>query len=335
MRFRTLALLGSVAAAAACGGGSNGGPSPTGPSSTLPGVPGVLDFKTSPIAMTALRFITPLGNLNPAAHTIPTDHIYFYFADPDAGESPVGRRTDVFVPADGVVSTVIVSEAPDTKVFVQVAAGVMYYVDHVIPAIALATGTKVTAGQRLGTTGSAYAMDLGVINNSVTQAFVNPSRYIGDTLHADAPLKYFDEPLRSQLYSRVQRIGADLDGAVDEDVAGRLAGNWYQEQSATPIAFAFDTYDPAQPRISIAAVLMIPRTAVYAIGAGEPSPRDVSAASGPVVYTLTTSRTGPPVVGGPAGRLLVQMLDDQHVQVELLADGAAAAFTSNAVRYTR
>ena len=330
----SVALL-AVLGAAACGGGSTGNPSSTGPSSVLPGVPGVLAFTASPIAPTTIRYITPLGNLNPAAHTIPTDHIYFYFADPDRGESFVALRTDVFVPADGVVSTAIVSEAPDTKVFVQAAAGVMYYVDHVIPAIPLATGTKLTSGQRLGTTGSAYAMDLGVINNGVTQAFANPSRYISDTLHADAPLKYFAEPLRSQLYAKVQRVGADLDGVVNEDVVGRLAGNWYQDLSATPIAFALDTYDSSQTRISIAAIFGITRTGVYSIGAGEPSPRDVSSASGPLVYTLTTSRTGLPVVGGPAGRLLVQMLDDQHVQVELLADGAAAAFTSNAVRYTR
>ena len=48
------------------------------------------------------------------------------------------------------------------------------------------------------------------MNESLTLGFVSPSRYIPDTLHADGPLKYFDEPARGQLYNKVQRLGADL-----------------------------------------------------------------------------------------------------------------------------
>ena len=59
--------------------------------------------------------------------------------------------------------------------------------------------------------------------------FVNPLRYPSTTVHGDAPLPYFDEPLRSRLYARVQRIGGDLDGRFDFDVAGRLVGNWILE----------------------------------------------------------------------------------------------------------
>ncbi len=32
----------------------------------------------SPIDIASIRDLTPLGNLNPPAHTHPTDHLYFY-----------------------------------------------------------------------------------------------------------------------------------------------------------------------------------------------------------------------------------------------------------------
>ncbi|HZR22875.1 MAG TPA: hypothetical protein VFA59_04750 [Vicinamibacterales bacterium] len=336
MRPGTIVLSLLAFVAAGCHQGVNKSGGPTGPTDVVAGAPGFLAFRASPIALSEIRFITPLGNLNPPAHTIPTDHIYFYFAAPDAGETPIGRRTDFFAPADGVIRYVITTDPPDTKIGFQASATLTYYVDHLIPSIPLTMGTKVTAGQRIGTSGSAYGIDLGVVNTDLTLAFANPSRYaIGDTLHADAPLKYFDEPLRSQLYSRVQRIGGELDGQVNQDVAGRLAGNWYEERTSTQIAFVFDTYDPSQIRISIAAIGGVSRTGVFAVAPGDPSPRDVSVASGPIVYTLTTSRSGPPVSGAPAGRLLVQMTDDQHLQVELVPSGGPASFTSNAVRYTR
>ena len=221
---------------AACGGGSNSNPSgPSDPSGNggLAGVgAGPLVFRASPVALDAIRFITPLGNLNPPDHTLPTDHIYFYVANPDQGESPASRRTDFFAPADGIVADVINNGAgADRKVRVQATPTIVYYLDHLVPEIALSRGTKLTAGQRIGTTGStSFGIDLGVVNDALTLSFVNPSRWNSETLHADAPLKYYEEPLRSQLYSRVQRIGPDLDGRIDFDVAGRLSGAWFHSR---------------------------------------------------------------------------------------------------------
>ena len=42
------------------------------------------------------------------------------------------------------------------------------HIDHLIPSVALARGMTLTAGQVLGTTGSAYGIDLGVINDTLT-----------------------------------------------------------------------------------------------------------------------------------------------------------------------
>ncbi|MBI1777945.1 MAG: hypothetical protein HYR63_21620 [Proteobacteria bacterium] len=297
-------------------------------------------FTASPIDPNAIEWISPLGNLNPPGHALPTDHIYFYFADPDARESWVDRRTAVLAPADGTVADIFQGgpNSTDIKVFVNVSATLSYYVDHVIPDYPIARGTRLAAGQRIGTTGSAYAIDLGVVNHALTQGFANLSRYIaGETLHGDAPLKYYDEPLRSQLYGKVRRIGTECDGTFNYDVAGRLSGNWFSGGGTTPLAFAYDTYDPSQVRISVPYGLK-PHVngGTVAIAPGDPLPRDVSAASGKVLYTLTTSRTGLPLRGDPVGRLLVQMVDDTHIRVEMFSmSDSAADFTGNALIFAR
>jgi hypothetical protein len=327
-----LAVLAS-AAISACGGSHT----PASPSSTSNGsgvnVPaGTLTLRVSPIDQSAIRWITPLGNLNPPAHPIPTDHIYFYFADPDARETAEARRTDFFAPGDGTVTTVLGSVGTESKVFIQQTSTFSYYLDHLILSVPLQRGSAVTAGQRLGTTGSAYGIDLGVINQSLNLNFLIPSHYIGDTIHADAPLKYFAEPIRSQLYARVQRVGSDLDGKIDFDVAGRLAGNWFLGSNAL-LAFVYDTYDPSSVRISTGAGAL---QGVFSIAAGEPAPSDVSPASGKVTYTLTRAITGPPRTGinGVAGYMLVEMTDATHLRMETFID-RPTDFTAAAGTYAR
>jgi hypothetical protein len=327
-RFVAAAFVLSVAAC----GSKESGSGPTGPTDSLNLPSGPFAFKASPIAQTAIKWITPLGNLNPPDHTLPTDHIYFYFAAPDLGESPAAFRTAFFAPANGTLTDIFTTGGGDMKLFIRATGTISYYVDHLIPDVPISRGMTINAGQRLGTTGSAYGIDLGVLNDSLTlSGFVNRSRYIGDTLHADAPLKYFDEPLRSQLYARVQRMGPDLDGKIDNDVAGRLAGNWFTEFGAQPLVFAYDTYDPSQVRIAVSGVLS--QSGVFAIAASDIQPRDVSVASGKVVYTMTRSRTGPPVpTTTPSGQMLVQLLGEQRLQAEIFPLSASPTDFTGASR---
>ncbi len=62
---------------------------------------------------------------------------------------------------------------------------------------------------------------------------------------------------------------------------------------------------------------------VFAIGANDPAPRDVSVQSGRVLYTLSRTITGPPKVFAPgiAGYMLVQMTDDTHIRMEMFPPG--------------
>jgi len=326
---RAIALM--VPLLFACGGSGDEAADPLDPGS------GPWAFRASLIDPALILWITPLGNMSPAGHWLPTDHIYFTFADPNGG-SPVARRTSFFAPADGIVVDVFTNTnpaVPDVGLRVRVASNIHYTLGHVIPDIPLVRGTRITAGQRLGTTGTSFGVDLGLFDDGVTlPGIVNRAR-IGVSASAVAPLKYYDEPLRSLLYSKVRRMGSDLDGKIDYDIAGRLSGNWFLTDVIS-LSFAYDTYDPARVVISVSGGLS--RTGIFSIAATDPLPRDVSVASGMVRYTLAAwGETGPGVrTGLPTARMLVQMLDDQRIRVELFTvSESATAFTSSAKEFMR
>jgi hypothetical protein len=315
-----------------CGGSGGDVTDPTDPG------PGPWAFRASLIDPALIQKIKPLGNMSPNGHWLPTDHIYFQVADPDLGQSPVARRTAFFAPADGIVTDVFTSPTtPDVGLRIRVTTTIFYTLGHVIPGIPLTRGTRITAGQRLGTTGSVFSIDLGLFDDGKTlTGFVNPVR-VGNSANTDAPLRYFDEPLRSQLYAKVERIGPDFDGRIDYDVPGRLSGNWFLTD-ASSLTFAYDTYDPARVVISVSGGLS--QTGIFSIAAADPLPRDVSVASGVVRYTLAGwGETGKPQhirSGIPTARMLVQMLDDQRIRVELFPVSATAtAFTGSAREFVR
>lgn len=321
--------------ATACG--SSSPPSPPGP--TQVEAPLTFAFRASPVEQSAIDFILPLGNLNPPGHTLPTDHIYFYvgFLRPEI------RGVPVFAPGDGTVQNILRSGAPDAKLSVRVDSALTYYVDHVVLDPAIVQGTRLTAGQRLGTSSTAgFGIDLGLVNTNVTLAFVSPARYSGDSLHADAPLRFYEEPLRSQLYALVRREGGDKDGRIDFDVSGRLQGNWFHEsvtlgESGLPaawarqLAFVYDNVQPTQPRVSIGGTLTM--SGVFGIDATDPPFDSVTPDSRPVSYRL---RRGGGRDGPVDGILLVQMLDSTRIRVEVTTVAAApAGFTGAAQVYAR
>jgi hypothetical protein len=293
---------------------------------------GALRFQTSPISISAIRYIMPLGHITPSSFgpSLPETFIYFYFVDPDAGESPSAQRTVVFAPGGGMVNFVGgtgVDSVPATGQMEVVATGSMLYLlGSFVPDAQIVAGQTIVAGQRVGVTGTNPAVTLQLASYSGS-----PSAVPRIVLGYEAPLRYFEGAVGSQLYGKVQRLGADLDGKFDYNVAGRLSGTWYVEGTLLPypLCFAYDTYDPSQPRISLG--VPVGPDGVFAIGSGEPDPGTVSVASGLVRYTLTTSRTGLPINGGPGGTLLVQMLTDTEIRAQWFADGtSASSFTSTA-----
>jgi len=315
------------------------GTSPTSPGTSTPPAPtppgAALVFSVSPIPTAAIEFITPLGNLNPPDHTFPTDHIYFYYRL----FHPAAPAYEVQAPAAGTVVSIV--QHGDQKISVRAATNQTYYLDHITLDPPIVQNATIVAGQRLGvTSGRSFGIDLGVVNSSVTLGFINPARYGDDSLHADMPLKYFDDPLRSTLYGFVQRSGPDKDGQVCFDRAGTLAGNWFLDSlpvsessvfGAGPmqIAFVRDPNDPSQPRVSIGGTLAM--TGIFGIAAGQ-DPGTVTPSTGLVEYQLS-----PLAFGSPPGILLARMTANDVVRLEAIpgATPGLSSFTTSARSYVR
>ena len=338
-QYRAHAIAAGLAALmAACGGsGTPAGPTASGPSSNSSGagvVPGSAVFSQSPIDVGAISTITPIGNLNPPDHTLPTNHAYFFH--------PSAANAEVRAPAGGTLSTVRRgSGGSDDQLYVTVSAGFDYYLDHIRLDSNIVQGDRIAAGQRVGVTASAAgAMDLGVVNNAITLFFARPDRYIPGTLHADSPFKYFAEPVRSQLYARI--AAADKDGRISFDQTGTLAGNWFTTDLAASVtenfgngpkhlAFVRDVIDPSLVRISIGGSLSV--SGAFYVPRDAIDPAGVSTAGGKIVYQLLFD----PRATLPAGVLIVQMLADDRIRVETFSGNAplTSDFDTAALIYIR
>ncbi|MBI4502636.1 MAG: hypothetical protein HY700_15935 [Gemmatimonadetes bacterium] len=324
------AALFTALATLACGG------APTAPGS-------VGSFTVSPVNPAAIERINPLGHMTTPFNALPQGRVYLVLKAP-AAENPV------LAPAAGTVSWIL-GPKPDYRLEVQVSPTVKYFMDHVFPETGIAVGSRIEVGQRIARhSGATCCVDFGVLNDElVLPGYLDRRRYSPQALLADAPLKYFAEPVRSRLYAKVTRVAGGLDGKHDYDVAGRLVGNWFlqgtpPEGSLLPenwprqLAFAYSNTHPDMILISVAGSLAL--TNLFAVQDGAPDPARVSVASGLVEYRLF--QKNPPasegdLKGAALGAMLVRMLDESRIRVEIFPGSGAVAsgFTAEAKIYTR
>ena len=305
-------------------------------------------LQIGPLDLAEIRSITPLGNLNPrGGHVFPTDHIYLDYG---------GREgLPVRAPASGRVFAVRGQIRDAFKIEVQVNGRFSYYVAHVLPVKGLSVGSTVASGEIIAHTSGRSMLDLGCVDTQVTlKGFVNPDRYPESTLHCVSPLRLYDEPLRTQLYSKVMRDGADKDGRIDYDIAGRLVGNWFLEGLpvaessrgspgtwAKQLAFAYDIGQPVIRHASIGGT--IAPAGLYELSSVSPDPAEIDVKSGLVRLILTIpepQENVPPhhKATSATGILLVQMLTPSRVKVEFFRGRKAeeiTGFTASARVYER
>jgi len=351
VRATAAAVASGVALLAGAGCGS---PSPSEPSKTAnnstpgfsvaPPPNGVAEFTVSPVDVSIAGSLTALGSLNPPGHTIPTDHVYFYQGSLASGQPFGGNEArSVRAPTTGAVLQILGGSLGEAKIVFIVTPTFQYYLDHVVPRTGLAVGQIVNAGDVVGT--SNETLDLGAFDYSTTlSGFVVPSRYPDQTLHCVSPWKYFVEPLRSSLYALIYRAptAPDKDGRIDFDIAGRLAGAWYDptvpstggDASWGPtswpksLTFAYDYYDPAQVRITIGGTIATP--GAWGIDPSDIRPSDVSVATGKVVYRLMS----PFDTYVQFGVMAVQMVSDTSIKVEVFPGSTDTTVDFDTKAYT-
>lgn len=284
-------------------------------------------FTASPLPLDQIQAIIPLGNLNPrGGHVFPTDHFYF-----DYGQAP---GLFVAAPAAGTVFAIRRQSGRDSKIEVRVDAYLSYYLDHLLPESTLRVGSQLQAGQVVGHASARSRLDLGAYDSRVSlPGFVNPARYPAPTLHTVSPLALFSEPLKGQLYGKVDRAGPDKDGKIDFDRPGRLAGNWFHsslsldesrrgepEVWARQIAFVYDVRQPSAVRISIGGT--VAPAGVYGVQPGVPDPAAVDVTNGVVEYELRPSGSTRIAADEDSlksiGFLRVQLVGQQKLKVQFV-----------------
>lgn len=264
---------------AACGKGGGGGPS--GPSNCS----GTAVLGTLPVPLSAIVSLTPIGNLGPPFHTIPTDHVGFYL---NGTGIPLTAPTRMRVSRVATVKYLVSpfrQGVTDYSIEAGICGGLSLILGHiqtVTSTIAGATGTncetystanetvqscrndnadfEIGEGEAIGTVGAASigAFDLGIYGNGNSNFFVNPSRYSSKTLSALCPYDYFAPALKTQLYALIGD-GVTLAsgeppqcGSMSVDVAGTARGVWTLQsnpvnQSGDETNFAVLAPDPLFP----------------------------------------------------------------------------------------
>jgi hypothetical protein len=299
-------------------------------------------FTHSPVEVSKLTFLLSLGWLQPVGHTIPTDHVYFWFNGTGSLAYPV------YAPGGGMVDFVLNVPAGginECKVWIKMNSKMSYYLDHIILNSNIKKGTVIKAGEQIGTTGLGNSIDLGVIDKTVTNAFANPLRYVDQTLHCGKPFSYFQEPIKSQLYALVDRQGSEKDGWVNADIIGHLAGNWFLDDGNfymdgptgwdKELSFAYDIQRPSTVMISVGGVISTPGK--WSLLPGVIKPADVSPANGKVAYPLWSIDPNPPHGAAQNGLMLVQMIDANHIKVQITLNTLAqdGVFDGSARIYAR
>ena len=223
---------------------------------------GPVELKFSPVSLSDLKFIIPMGEMV-GAHVTPVDHQYWYptGAARGSGLTSNPEHYTVYAPADGnIVSLEHRTEAlvekmgggnapaeDDYRLIIQHSCSFFTYLIHINkvkpeilaqakfrqydPVLAGAsTRIPIKAGEVIGTTGD-HQFDFAVINtDKVLKGFITPGLYQGEPwkIFTADPFDYFKEPLKNQLLAKLLKTQSPLGGKIDYDIDGRAVGNWFR-----------------------------------------------------------------------------------------------------------
>ncbi len=196
-------------------------------------------FEVSPIQMSDIRGIVPLGNLNPPGHTLPTQHIYFYIRMTGA-EPSTPASVPVFAPGHIWITSIeekLYASPPTTDYSITFKpcnqfAAYFHHVQKLSAELLVRVGSfegsgcdtsapvnscrkhvmiEMQAGEVIGVAGGEghLALDLGAIDGRVSPlVYANPARFWSsasglDQFHMVCPIDYYVPDLRVELRGRL------------------------------------------------------------------------------------------------------------------------------------
>lgn len=231
--------------------------------------PGILGPCPDTPVLTALPFdasdlgtVTPLGQLNPPSHTLPTEHMYFNYA------SPGSKKIAIYAPGDIVISQ-IGRAAYQNRTYtydytidfglchsmtgryshvLSLDSGLIDKVgefndcssystaDETITTCKSTKKVSLKAGAVIGYSGEVVAMhgmDLGIHDSRVSNSFVNASRHKNE-IHSASPYNYYTDALKQVIASKMisvdgaHRVAEPQGGEIAYDIAGTAQGAWFK-----------------------------------------------------------------------------------------------------------
>jgi hypothetical protein len=219
-------------------------------------------LKRSPIDLSVIDTISPLGSINPPEHTVPTDHNYFMYPY----ERDTSKRYNIVAPADGVITSLGFSggiengqpKNTDYSVIFSPCRGLSFRFSHVnalagkikdeigpkgegadchtdkpttereIMTCGKTTDIAISEGDVLGKVGAPYvaAWDFWAHKEGYVNPGITTPAYRYDT-DAVCGLDYFVDAVRAQMYAKVKRKGEPKCGEIGQDKKDTLQGTWF------------------------------------------------------------------------------------------------------------
>jgi hypothetical protein len=284
----------------ACSKDGGGGPTGSSIPQSLASCSAAKEFFTQPpFAISAISGWVPLGNLNPPAHTFPTDHQYIYLKS--AQSTPLVAPGTVAVTRVSVTKYLTAAPFEDYAITFQPCREVAAEFGHVrtlSPTLASQVGAidqqcntyspapgqtvtqctskriavTVAAGAPLGT---ASGLDLSLFDNRVAPIrFANDARWQTNTdgfdrFHVVAFSDYYAEPARSAVRSvlgsfdgKTLRTVEPVGGTIATDVAGTAQGAWF---------FGAQPTYPESPHLAIVPDQVTPTRIGVSLGTSHPN----------------------------------------------------------------
>ena len=296
-----------VVAIGACGGDGSGVLDPAKAAGLKSCPQGTAIFTVPPIALGSMTGWVPLGNLNPPAHTFPTDHQYIYL--PFSGQTSLAE-VEIVSPSDAMITrarrTSYSNRNADYSIELSPCVEVHAELGHVtsITSSLLARlgafdqgctsyspdpyttvtacytsliAVPVTAGETLGTTGGmtgVFGLDFLLYDARVAPLkFAKPARWRTnsdgfDSFHVVAASDYFAEPAKSQIAAKV----GSFDGRVRRTVAP-TGGTIEVDVAGTAQGAWFNPTQPTNPESAHLAIVpdnVDPTKLVISIGTSQP-----------------------------------------------------------------
>jgi hypothetical protein len=312
MRF-LIALLVCASAVLACGGGEGTGPQDGGDQSATKGLAacpaGTAIFTTSPISLSRVDGWIPLGQVNPPAHTFPTDHQYVNWVNPDITKN--SEPADVVAPGDITILrvrrvTYSSDNHSDYSMDFSPCADLMGIFGHITsldatlltrigafdqqcgsyspnPGLTVQTcdtkSIKVTlpAGGRIGTAGGTAnigGLDFTLQDRRVPAIqYANPSRWLNndgfDQFHIVPASEYFTEPLRTQIMAKLGNYNGKLKRTIPP-VGGTIAHDIAGTVQGDWMNSPQPTF-PETPHLAVVPDNVDPTIFVISMGLSQPS----------------------------------------------------------------